>query len=110
MNEHFGNRGITLIKDINVYTPFGSLSTATPSVNNNQSYLDQALFNETHLNGITIWLKGFFHPQKDSAYEFGLETNGEAILYFSNNRTSENKVLDSQILILFSLNFILEYI
>lgn len=87
--EFFGNRGINLIVD-NVYTPYSNLATASPSPNAVSNVTNQVAFSAT--GPVTVWLKGFISPQKDSNYQFILQTNGAAVLYLSTDATSVNKV------------------
>ena len=89
-NEYYGNRGINLIRD-NVYT--ADLANAVPSANAVNSIVYKAFFQDTQTIDVTIWLKGFFSPKKDSFYEFSINTNGQAQLFISTDSTSANKVL-----------------
>lgn len=89
--EYSGNRGITLIRD-NVYTPFASLQTATPSANAQYDWLDVASFADNQSVDVTVWLKGFLLPMKSSDYKFSIKANGPTILYLSTDATSANKV------------------
>ena len=86
--EYYGNRGVNLIVE-NVYS--SDLTTATPSANANASVINQASYSTSSTDDVTVWLKGFLSPQKDSEYDFTLATNGQAILYGSDT-TSANQV------------------
>jgi len=89
--EYVGNRGINMIVD-NVVTSVANLQSAQPSgsaqstIENATSYLD------TTSSAKTVWFKGFFVSEKTSAYELTLDTNGDAILLFSDNSASAGKV------------------
>lgn len=94
--EFYGNRGITLIRDY-VLTSFNNLSTAVPS-SKKVTVLNQAYYQDTQTSSVTVWLKGFFAPKRDSLYEFNIVTNGAAMLFISNDSTSANKVNYSYLL------------
>ena len=94
-NEYYGNRGINLIRD-NFYT--ADLANAVPSANAVNSIVYKAFFQDTQTIDVTIWLKGFFSPKKDSFYEFSINTNGQAQLFISTDSTSANKVLFHSVL------------
>lgn len=88
-SEYYGNRGINVIVD-NVYS--SNLATATPSNAATSNVTNRAAFISSQTGPVTVWLKGFLSPQKDSNYDFTLKTNGQAILYLSTDSTSANKV------------------
>lgn len=90
-NEYFGNRGISFYRD-DLYTSFISLATAVPSANAIKDVLNVALYNDTETVDVTIWLRGFISPQRDSLYEFSINTNGDAVLLLSTDSNSANKV------------------
>lgn len=92
--EYYGNRGITMTRD-NIYTPFASMATSSPSSNAQTRIIDQASYTDTKSVDVTIWLIGFFNPKKDSTYEFTLNTNSDAQVYLSTDSTSANKSLVS---------------
>ena len=83
--------GITLIRD-NVTTSFANLTKAIPSSNAQTSIINQASYQDTLTTSVTIWLKGFIYPKKNSIYEFTIVTNGVAALFISNDSSSANKV------------------
>lgn len=89
--DYYGNRGINLIRE-NVYTALGSFATATPGVSAEKSIIYKTDYSDTQLVDVTVWLKGYFSPRIDSAYEFSLITNGEAKLYISTDESAANKV------------------
>lgn len=89
-HEFSGNRGITLIKD-NTYIPFEKLQNATPSALAVVSQLASTSYQSSTRN-VTIWMKGYLVPGKTSEYRFELVTNGNAVLFISNDTTSANKV------------------
>ncbi|CAF0710276.1 unnamed protein product [Brachionus calyciflorus] len=91
-NEYPGGRGITLIRD-NILTSDANLQTATPSVNSVISELRNASFIDNQTVDVTVWLKGFFVPQKSSNYEFNFQTNAPGILFLSVDQTSLNKLV-----------------
>lgn len=91
-NEYYGNRGVTFFRD-NLYISPNQFSTATPSTSSQSSILDSAFYNDTNTIDVTIWLIGYFNPKKNSAYQFSLDTTGDAHLYLSIDSTSPNKAL-----------------
>ena len=88
--EYYGNRGITLIVD-NVDNS-ADLTTAEPSGSATYSVASQASYSTSQTTDVTVWLKGFFSPQKDSDYDFTIQTNGKALLYLSTDSKFANKV------------------
>ncbi len=91
--EYYGNRGVNLIIDKGVNTPFVNLSTASPTANAILNVTNKFSFNDPQSESVTVWLKGFLSPQKDSLYSFDIQVNGQAVLYLSTDASSTNKVL-----------------
>jgi len=87
--EYYGNRGITVLVD-NVYS--SDLTQASPSGSATTSEATQASYSTSQSTDVTVWLKGFLSPQKDSDYDFTIQTNGNALLYLSTDSNSANKV------------------
>ena len=88
-SEYWGNRGINVIVD-NVYS--SDLTTASPSGSATQNVTNQAAYTTAQTSDVTVWLKGFLSPQKDSDYDFSLITNGRGLLFLSSDSTSANMV------------------
>ena len=89
--EYIGNRGVNMIVD-NVLTSAANLESAQPSASAQNTFGDAVYYLSTSNSSRTVWFKGFFVPGKTSAYELTLDTNGDAILLFSENSTSAIKV------------------
>ena len=89
--EYYGNRGVTVFRD-NVYTSLSNMATSVPSAQAVKSIMSDTNYTDTQTVDVTIWLKGFISPQKDSLYEFNIVTNGEAVLYISSDSSSSNAV------------------
>ena len=76
----------------NVVTSAANLESAQPSGSAQISFENATYFLDTTSSAKTVWFKGFLVPGKTSAYELTLDTNGDAILLFSDNSASAGKV------------------
>ena len=74
----------------NVFT--SNLVGAVPSPNAVYSQLTDARYIDNQTSDVTVWIRGFILPAKDSRYEFSITTNGPAVLYLSTDASSTNKV------------------
>lgn len=88
--DQIGGRGITLVQE-NLFTDLPSLQSSTPTDSASISVLDKASFTDSGNSDITIWLKGYFVPAKTSNYKFDLKSNSHAILFVSDDQTSQAK-------------------
>lgn len=91
--EYYGGRGVTIFTE-NVLTSFSNLEQQSPSPNANKSQLSEASYQNNQTTDITVWLKGFLNPQRNSSYEFSLQTNGNAKLFISPGKSSAGKVIN----------------
>jgi hypothetical protein len=91
-NEYPGGRGINLIVD-NILTSVNNLLSAQPSPSAQISYLNKAsYYDESVASAKTVWMKGFFYPEKSSNYLFTLVSNSSAILFLSEDETAAKKI------------------
>ena len=89
--EYVGNRGINLIEDY-VYTPHSMLNLAVPSQSAKNFKIEKTSYKSNLYGNLTIWLKGYFVPEKSSKYEFEIINNGKCVLFISKSSSSANKV------------------
>jgi hypothetical protein len=90
-NEYYGGRGISGFSD-NVLTAFANLDSSLPSANAFNFKLNEAKYQNNQTTDLTVWLRGYLNPQRTSVYEFNLDSNANAKLFISTDKSSLNKV------------------
>ncbi|CAF3925163.1 unnamed protein product [Rotaria sp. Silwood2] len=89
-SQYQGGRGLQVFSD-QIIASMSSVNPQMPSINANQTWIDDALYVSTSSTNETVWIIGFIRVPTTATFSFILKTNGYGALFLSTNDSPINK-------------------
>ncbi|CAF1349598.1 unnamed protein product, partial [Rotaria sp. Silwood1] len=92
-SQYQGGRGLQVFSDRIIVSQISMSSTnpPMPSINANQTWIDDALYVSQSSSNETVWIIGFVRVPTTATFSFILKTNGYGVLFLSSNDSPINR-------------------